>query len=173
MKRISALLTILLVGMSAGSLARGVYQQPEEFIHEAFAGGVPKPKVLWLTKEMEPEIMGILGHEYPSLRIRYWGQPGRTVWVLEEIGKTEPITTGIIINRGKIEMVKVLIFRESRGWEVRYPFFTDQFKKAGLRGDKRLDREIDGITGASLSVDALTRLARLALYFHQYIEASR
>jgi hypothetical protein len=83
--------------------------------------------------------------------------------VLEEIGKTEPITTGIVVDQGAIARISVLIYRESRGWEVKYPFFTDQFKGATLTAMHELDRKIDGISGATLSVRALTRLARLAL----------
>jgi hypothetical protein len=60
----------------------------------------------------------------------------------------------------------VLIFRESRGWEVRHDFFTDQFKGVTLNDDRELDLPIDNISGATLSVRALTRLARLALYLH-------
>jgi len=56
--------------------------------------------------------------------------------------------------------------------EVRYPFFTDQYKDASLQKDKQLDRTIDGISGATLSVRALTKLARLALYLHHHIDVS-
>jgi Na+-translocating ferredoxin:NAD+ oxidoreductase RnfG subunit len=63
----------------------------------------------------------------------------------------------------------VLEFRESRGWEVRYPFFTDQFVEAKLDQNERLDRNIDGITGATLSVNAVTRIARIALFLHEHI----
>ncbi|MCP4949490.1 MAG: FMN-binding protein [Aestuariibacter sp.] len=34
----------------------------------------------------------------------------------------------------------------------------------------KLDRQIDGITGATLSVRAVTRLARMALYLHSQIK---
>ena len=123
--------------------------------------------MLWITKRLKPAIHDILGRDLGVLRLRYWGLNGRTVWILEEIGKEEPITTGIVVNRGAIEQVKVLIFRESRGWEIRYPVFTDQFKHARLDDEKRLDRNVDGITGATLSVRAVNKLARLALYLHQ------
>ena len=104
------------------------------------------------------------------LRLRYWMKAGRTVWILEEIGKERPITTGFVVENNEIKKVKILIFRESRGWEVRYPFFTDQFTGASLRGENlELDRAIDGISGATLSVSAVTRLARLALLFHQHV----
>jgi hypothetical protein len=58
------------------------------------------------------------------------------------------------------------VFRESRGWEVKYPFFTDQFARIGLTGEGELDRQIDGITGATLSVQAMKRMARVALRLH-------
>lgn len=98
--------------------------------------------------------------------MRYWGEKHRTAWILEEIGKERPITVGLVIDNGRLETVKVLVFRESRGWEVRYPFFTDQFNGARLTNEHGLDRSIDGISGATLSVRALKKLARLALFLH-------
>ena len=74
------------------------------------------------------------------------------------------------LSDGKILDVKVLIFRESRGWEVKYPFFTDQFKDATLVTGNNLDRKIDGISGATLSVNALTKLGRLALFLHKHVD---
>ena len=111
----------------------------------------------------------ILGHRYPSLRVRYWGDARRSAWILEEIGKEKPITVGLVVNGQNIEQVRVLAFRESRGWEVRYPFFTDQFANARLTDNERLDRSIDGITGATLSVGAVTRIARVALLMHEHV----
>ena len=92
--------------------------------------------------------------------------------MLEEIGKELPITIGVTIRDGSITNVKVLEFRESRGWEVKYPFFTDQFRDASLDKKHRLDRDIDGITGATLSVSAVTRIARVALILHENITAT-
>ena len=113
----------------------------------------------------------ILGHPPNAMRIRYWADGGRTAWIVEEIGKEKPITTGIVVNAGNIERVKVLIFRESRGWEVRHDFFTDQFNGAGLTGQHQLDRNIDGISGATMSVHAVTRLARMVLFLDRQVSA--
>ena len=146
--------------------ARGTYQQPDEFVREAFNGNPPKPQLLWLTAPMQVEASRILGHDLAARRMRYWRVNARSVWILEEIGKEEPITTGFVIEDGRIERVKVLIYRESRGDEVRHAPFTRQFSDARLTGRNELDRTIDVISGASLSVSALTRLARLALYLH-------
>jgi hypothetical protein len=163
-----AFLTLLLA--SAYAVADSPYQNPEEFLGEAFAGSPPAPKVVWLQGAVKETAREILGHAYHGIRIRYWGKDKRTAWVLEEIGKTQPITVGIVVDNTGLESIRVLAFRESRGWEVRYPFFTNQFSGIQLTADNRLDRSIDGISGATLSVRALKKLTRLALYLHQQTE---
>ena len=68
-----------------------------------------------------------------------------------------------MIQNQQIEQSKVLVFRESRGWEIKFPSFAQQFLGARLTDKLQLDRKVDGITGATLSVNAYERLARLAL----------
>ena len=155
---VSALLFSLCV------IAKDAYLEPDEFLKQAFNNNVPKPDKLWVTKEIKEDVNNILGHDLGVVRLRYWDDKNKRAWILEEIGRDKPITVGLITANEKIEQLRVLIFRESRGWEVKYPFFTDQFKNVALNGDKELDKKIDGISGATLSVNALTKLARLALY---------
>lgn len=162
-----ALLLCAVWATPSGTRAAEVYLPPEHFLAEAFGGTVPAPKVLWITGEAKTGIEDILGHGLGVLRLRYWMEGARTAWILEEIGKTQPITTGIVVDQGRIARISVLIYRESRGWEVRHSFFTDQFIGASLAEDRELDRGIDGISGATLSVRALTKLARLALFLHE------
>ncbi len=134
------------------------------FLEGAFPQAQPEPHVVWLTGERKQVVARILGHNYPALRIRYWRKGARSAWVLEEIGKERPITMGVIINKGTLERIKVLAFRETRGGEIRYPFFTDQFRGLGIDDKQRLNRHIDGISGATLSVRAMKKIAALALY---------
>lgn len=101
--------------------------------------------------------------------MRYWRDGNRTAWILDEIGKELPITIGVVLVDGAIREVRILEFREIRGWEVRYPFFTDQFRGATLTVDGELDTHIDGITGATLSVGAVKRVARAALYLNEQV----
>lgn len=142
-----------------------VYRTEEAFLANAFGGVVPPAQVLWV----EPGLRAALDRDFgwhAGLRVRYWAEGDRSAWILEEIGKDKPITAGIVVDNDAIAALEVLVFRESRGWEVRYPFFTDQFASVSLseRGD--LSRHIDGITGATLSVRAVTRMARVALRLH-------
>lgn len=154
------------------AMASGTYQEPEEFLSQTFSGDAPEPELIWLTGERKNVVKVLLGHHYPTLRIRYWKSGERSAWILDEIGKDQPITTGVVINAGRLEQIKVLVFRESRGWEIRHPFFTDQFKQAQLNESRELDRNIDGISGATLSVRAMKKLAALALYLDAELRAS-
>lgn len=148
--------------------ATRVYQAPEAFITESFGGTPPAAQTLWLTGSVGEGAAAILARRPPP-RISYWRAAERTAFVLEEIGKEQPITAGIVIREGRIERVRILIYRESRGGEVRYPAFTRQFEGAGLGDDRRLDRSINGISGATLSVNALDRMTRLALFLDRHL----
>jgi len=162
-----SLIVVMLCLVSTLVSSRGVYQQPAAFIDEVFSNNPPAASRIWLTKSIKQHASEILGHKPSSLRIRYWGENKQTAWVLEEIGKEKPITVGIVVRDNQIQRIKVLIFRESRGWEVRHDFFTNQFKGSSLTATQTLSKPIDGISGATLSVRALTKLSRLALYLHQ------
>lgn len=162
-------LLILFSVMFSHVAAEDVYQKPEDFINESFSSKAPKSKVLWITKSLKPEVYKIMGHDINVLRIRYWRKDKKTVWILNEIGKEHPITVGLVVNKNKLQRLKVLVFRESRGGEVRHNFFTNQFIKIGITSENKLDKNIDGISGATLSVTALKKMSRLALYFHKQV----
>ncbi|HYS57814.1 MAG TPA: FMN-binding protein [Burkholderiales bacterium] len=163
-RRSLALLTLALGAAGAGLVHGEVYQEPDAFVAEVF-GSKPAPKVLWLTRDLQAQAAAILGHAPAQLRQRYWSDSHKSVWILEEIGKEEPITAGFVVVDGRIDHVRVLVYRESRGQEVRHPSFLRQFGEAKLARGDHLDREIDGIAGATLSVGAMERMARLALFF--------
>lgn len=166
---IKKILIFSLMALSTIVYAKGIYLEPEKFIAQTFDNNPPKPDKLWIKKDLKKEIHEIMGHDLGVIRIRYWNDGSKTAWILEEIGRDKPITVGIVVQDQKIVQVNVLIFRESRGWEVKYPFFTDQYKQATLIKDNQLDRKIDGISGATLSVNALTKIARLALYLDSQV----
>lgn len=142
----------------------GVYMEPAEFLQQAFEGEIPEPKLVWLTGARSDAAAEILEHTPSSLRLRYWRDGDRTAWILDEIGREKPITAGFVIENGKLHSTRVLAFRESRGWEIRYEFFTEQFKGVRLTDEYSLSEHIDNITGATMSVSAMRRMAELALY---------
>ncbi|MBT8098206.1 MAG: FMN-binding protein [Gammaproteobacteria bacterium] len=153
----------------AASAQIGVYQTQAEFLEEAFDSAVPKSQHIWVDDKLRPSVTDILGHPPGTLRIRYWQSNQKTAWILQEIGKEKPITFGVVIEDEAISYLRVLQFRESRGWEIRYPFFTQQFSSMRLSEDGSTNQRIDSITGATLSVNAATRIAKLALFLDGYL----
>lgn len=145
-----------------------VYETQADFLSRAFNDSPPEPAIVWLSGERKSAVRQILGHDYAALRLRYWCEGERSAWVLEEIGKDLPITVGIIIEKDYIKNLRVLTYRENRGGEVATASFTDQFNNAVIEERNRLDVKIDGISGATLSVQALTRLATMALFLNTH-----
>lgn len=163
-----ASILIFLGGMTNAQAT--LIKEEQAFLKQQFTE-VPKAQYLWLTGDLKKQTIAILGHRYPKIRVAYWQRPqtpNQTVWILEEIGKEKPITIGISITDNQIESLRILKFRESRGWEVKLPSFTQQFDNVNYK-NQQLSRSIDGISGATLSVRAVTKIAKLALLFHHKV----
>ncbi len=159
-------LFLLITMLPALVSAASVYETQSEFLDRAFSGSPPAPDLIWLSGDRKSTVRSILGHDYSALRLRYWCASGRSAWVVEEIGKELPITVGVVIESDYIASLRVLTYRENRGEEVVTPAFSDQFIDSTLDSRGELDKHIDGISGATLSVQALTRLATMTLFLN-------
>ncbi len=162
--------SILICGFLILSTAQASPNYPD-FIKQNFVSDktVTSNKI-WLIGDTKKVIIDILGHPYHQLRVTYWTSsqtPEKSIWILQEIGRERYIDVGIVIENNKIEKLRILAFRESRGWEVKLPFFTKQFDNNSLTEERKLKNRVDSITGATLSWRAVTRLARMALYLDQ------
>jgi hypothetical protein len=156
---------LLMATMWCGQAGATTYLTQDQFIADNF-DVEPAIETLWLTPQIQQTATGILGHPYRSLRLRYFTGDGRTAWILDETGKERPITVGIVIDNSVVRRVEILAYRESRGGEVRHPSFMSQFIGHGLNSSNELAARIDGITGATLSVRAVTNVVKFALYLH-------
>lgn len=159
---------LLLFFLSAFLLqAETVYLKPSTFL-KSHVGSNPKTQALELSSDKQKMIKKLLGKTYFKSRVQYWQSGSKTCFILEEIGKVKPITTGFCVENGKIKEMRVLIYRESHGWEVEKTFFRKQFKGMSLSGD-RISSKPGNIAGATLSVNALTKLAKVALYLDSQV----
>ncbi len=163
----TGLLVILVV--AASQVAAITYQTPVEFLKQEFGETTPAPRALWIKRDLNVRLQSILQHKPGFMRARYWKHAAKTVWILNEIGKTELITFAVLIENNTISKISVLEFRETRGWEIKHDFFTRQFLKARLNPDLSLSKSVDNITGATLSVRAMQKIARVALLLDQTI----
>ena len=141
------------------------------FLEDVFAESAVEKKI-WLLGEHKKVVSAILNHPYKQLRVGYWSakeKPDTRVWFLQEIGKEKEIDVGIVIYNNRIQKLRILAFRESRGWEVKLPFFTKQFEQNKLTVEYTLANQVSNISGATLSWRAVTKLARVALYLNKQL----
>ena len=86
--------------------------------------------------------------------------------ICEEIGKHRPITFIVAAYPdGSVKDVALMMYREPVGEEVRYRPFLKQFAGKSLENPIFPRRDIKNITGATLSVRAMSRGVRKALAF--------
>lgn len=150
--------------LAAGPLPAATPSPAEAFIAAAFDGAPPAPTLVWYDPRRRETASTILGHPPATARVRVWRDGARSAVVLDEVPHSFPITAGFVVVDRRIERARVLVYRETRGGAVQRAEWLAQFEGHGLRPDLALDGPVDGITGATLSVAAMTRMARLAIY---------
>ncbi len=171
---LAATCSLLLLSVAAFAASDvGRYQTRAEFLIESFGTDTPANAVVWINDELRAIATEVLGHTPAMLRMRYWYDGARTAWIIDEVGKEQAITFGVVVENEEIQYLRVMQFRESRGWEIRYPFFTRQFSQLRLTDTGSLSHGIDGISGATLSVKAATRSANFALVLDEYTRRTK
>lgn len=149
--------------------AEDVFLSKKDFLKIAFEGPLPSRKGLRFKGEVKEVAQKIMGSHYKKIRMKYWRQGEKTAWVLERIGKVKLITAGFIIESCRISSIHVLVYRETHGWEVKYPSFRDQFVGINMVDGFKLNKRIDGIAGATLSVNSMQKMTRLALAMNSLV----
>jgi hypothetical protein len=157
----------LLLGIGvAGEAAAidSVHETQDAFLAETFGATVPPPRFLELDSGAQSQLSAVLGHNYQQARLRYWKANGKTAWVIEDKGKEgyQLTTSAFVVRNGAIDIARVLIYRESHGEEVADASFLNQLAGAKAAGSE-LDRKVDNISGATLSVKMMQRMARAAI----------
>lgn len=120
----------------------------------------------WLTDTQRSAIAKEFGEPVNDRRITWYVgmKAGKVLGYMaidHRIGKSFPITFMVVINPdGTARDVEIMVYREPRGWEIRYESFLRQFFGKSADSDFR---EINSITGATLSVRSVTRGVQKAL----------
>lgn len=147
--------------------AERVYKKTTDYVKDAFGGTEPEKETLWVIGSLRDDINEVMANMGDTpVRYRYWKKDNKTVWIVESIARTMPITAGVTVNDGIIEDISVLTYRETRGHEVQNRVHRAQYYGAKLTNNNNLDKSIDGISGSTLSVNSMKRMARIALLLH-------
>ena len=170
---VAALFLISTISLNAQGTykpADRVYNRTSDYVKSFFGGETPKKATVWVIGDLRDDINQVInGADNTPVRYRYWRKENRTLWVLDSIARTMPITAGVVVEDGKIEDISVLTYRESRGHEVQNRIHRAQYYGATITEKNTLDKPINGISGSTLSVNSMKRMARIALLLHNNV----
>lgn len=122
-----------------------------------------------LDAEQEKRVRARVGHPLTQTAYTiYIGKHKGSIlgyaMVDDEIGKYHPITSIIGVSpQGKVLGVAVMVYRESRGGEVSRRRFLAQYEGKTSRDPIRTRRDIISISGATMSVNAISTQVRKVL----------
>jgi Na+-translocating ferredoxin:NAD+ oxidoreductase RnfG subunit len=147
-----------------------VYLTEEQALHLVFPASehvLKEEKILTAAQQADIERRLRARLDGPSQRV-YRGETGGRAdgygMIVDEIGRDQAIT--FIVGIGpdlKVKKVALMVFRETRGWEVQDARFTNQFRGRTARDPLQVGADIIGISGATLSSRAFCRGTRKAL----------
>lgn len=167
------------VGLAAVPLRAGqdpnqttVYLTLDQAPKSLFSGAEIERKNVPSTPEFKEKLKAKLGRVTPTVWEPSYAtftatQGGKTIGyavVVDEIGKVNPFTLIVAATPDfRVRDVAVMVYREPRGGEITQKRFLAQYKGKGNSDPILLDRDIVGISGATLSVIGANRAVHKAL----------
>lgn len=124
---------------------------------------------LKLTPDQKVRIQERIGWKFPEESFRaFKAETNGTVdgyaVIQETIGKHRPITYIVgVTPDGKVSDIEILVYRESKGSEVRMKRFNSQYEGKTPLDPIRINKDIINITGATMSVRSVSAGVKRAL----------
>lgn len=154
-----------------GEEAVTVYFTAEAALAKVFAKADSSSTEVWrMTPDEVAEVEGALGWRLAETTVeihRGWqGEKDLGYAVItEERGRFKPITFLVKVKPDfKVEMVLVMVYRESRGDGVKRQRFLKQFRQKDTTSHLRLNRDIVGVSGATMSSRGVTAGVKRVLH---------
>jgi H+/Na+-translocating ferredoxin:NAD+ oxidoreductase subunit G len=155
------------------SAQEGIFLKEEEAPKAVFPDATSfLRRVIPSSDELKDNIKQRMGKTLTSLwedsYVTFVAKKGETILgyavIVEEIGKHRPIT--FIVGVGsdhKIKDAALMVYREAYGGEVRDRRFLQQYKGKQLKDPLLPYRDIQNVSGATMSVEAIGRGSKKAL----------
>jgi Na+-translocating ferredoxin:NAD+ oxidoreductase RnfG subunit len=124
---------------------------------------------LRLSPEQKTRIEERIGWKFPENTFRAFkawnhGKVAGYAVIQETIGKHRPITYIVGVNpEGVVFDVEILVYRESKGSEVRRKRFNAQYEGKTVQDPIRINKDIINVTGATMSVRSVSAGVKRAL----------
>ena len=118
--------------------------------------------IIKLSPDKKTQIEERIGWKFPEEFFEvYIGETGTQIdgyaLVQNTIGKHKPMTYMVGIDRtGHVSDIELLVFRESRGSEIRQKRFNTQYEGKTVHDPVRINKDIINISGATMSVRSMS-----------------
>jgi len=169
----------LIAGLALSAPA-ALVARAETYLSEAqaaaifFLGVKLEPRKIELTPEQAKAVSRASGERVRDRKIRVWrGPAGETMIVDEVVGKHDFITYAVGIDQdGRVRGIEILDYRETYGHEIRKPDWRRQFVGKSAGDPLRIDKDIQNISGATLSSVHVTNGVRRVLRTYEILKGS-
>ena len=136
----------------------------EEYLFNLYPNNTDiRMHIFKLNKKIKKKVENIVKQRFYKDKLYYWTitQEDSTkayAFLDNVIGKSMPITFMVILNiDGEIENVNVIKYREAYGSEVGSKSWLQQFINFNNNSDYNIGKDIDGISGATISVKSMSK----------------
>ncbi len=156
-------LLILLIAINTIS-AKGFKQTAEKFLEEKFGNDAKiKFTLFQIPKEKKVEAENSVHQKFFRDKIYSWeivknDKIIARAFVDNVFGRFQPITFLLVISKeGKILYFEILKYRSDHGGNVKEIWWRNQFIGKNVDSDFTVGKEIQAVSGATISVNSLTR----------------
>jgi Na+-translocating ferredoxin:NAD+ oxidoreductase RnfG subunit len=154
--KLAAMLAILLSPQLAA--ADHTYLREADAAHAMFPTSTAATRATLELDDAEVAVLDksldrhVVGKTYPYLDVVAADKHLGVIFLLDVIGQAEPITFAVAITSGGVvQDVRVMIYREPHGAEIEDKRFHKQFVGKALRDPITLGKDVDAISGATIS----------------------
>jgi electron transport complex protein RnfG len=142
---------------------------PESTSAERRTLELSEAEVKWLERSLSRRIDVA---KYPYLEVRKQDDTVGQVFILDVVGQSRPITFAVGVSaKGSLTDVQVMVYREPQGEQINEPRFRRQFSGKRLTDPLTLGKDIDVISGATISARAATYAVRKGLSLAEILRA--
>lgn len=169
----SALASILLLGPVVAVQAYSeVYMSDEKATAVIFPGLKFEKSTLPLSSDDQKKIKELSGENVRSASAVVWrAKSGEMVFIDQVLGKHEFITYAVGVTAdGKVKGIEILEYRESFGHEIRRENWRAQFHGKDKSAPLKLDKDIQNISGATLSASHISGGVRRILQTYELLK---
>jgi Na+-translocating ferredoxin:NAD+ oxidoreductase RnfG subunit len=143
-----------------------IYMSEDQAASQIFPKGKFTAKWLDMTDTEAASIEKLSGENVRDKKVRvYAGADGSAVFIDRVVGKHEFITYAVGLEAsGKVKGIEVIEYKETYGHEIRRPEWRAQFTGKDTSATLKLDKDIQNISGATLSSAHITSGVRRVLH---------